>query len=132
MIFRSSDVHFRTSNVGAMCSMTAGMHTALLQAIILRSESDRILVLWKHLSSTSRATNTLLILMHCITPTSSDHSFRDISWFQFHCSKTAKKSITSLQLSFMPPRMGDGRQHKRNEMRRRPLKRPLCKVVARE
>jgi len=115
--------------------MTASMHTALLRAFVFRSKSDRnhrILVLWKHLLSTNRATNTLLILTHCITPTSSDHSFLDISWFQSHCSKTVKKSITSSQLSFMPPRMGDGRQHKRNEMQRKPLKRPLCKVVAQE
>ena len=115
-----------------MYSMTASMHAALLQAFVLRNRSDRKLALWRHLLSINQVTNTLLILMRCIMPISSDHSFHDISRFQSHCSKIVKRSITSLQLSFMPPRMGDRRLHRRNEMQRRPVKWLLYKVVAQE
>jgi hypothetical protein len=115
-----------------MYSMTASMRAALLRAFVLRNRSDRKPALWRHLLSINQVTNTLSILMCCIMPISSDHSFHDISRFQSHCSKIAKRSIMSLQLSFMPPRMGDGRQHRRNETQRRPVKWLLYKVVAQE
>src|SRR5882672_9676603 len=46
--------------------------------------------------------------------------------------KDHKKKHHKLAAELMPPRMGDRRQHRRNEMQRRPVKWLLYKVVAQE
>ena len=87
-----SEAQMYISNVGIMYSMTASMDAALLQTFVLRNRSNRKLALWRHLLSINQVTNTLLILMLCIMPISSDCSFHDISQFQSQVQRPQKEA----------------------------------------